>query len=115
SEHSILKDSISVNKLSLTSSSSIQAAFREGVKMSKTPILHSLFTVRTNQLFGTYSKEENFSYLSGLLIGSELTALKDLNMPIVICSGENLFESYKLAAEELSCKEVSYPSPELID
>lgn len=115
SEYSILKDSISVNKLSVASSASTQAAFRKGVEMSKTSILHSLFTVRTNQLFGTYSKEENFSYLSGLLIGSELTALKDLNMPIVICSGENLFESYKLAAEELFFKDVSFPSFGLID
>lgn len=115
SEHSILKDSISVNKLSLASSSSTQAAFRKGVKMSKAPILHSLFTVRTNQLFGTYNKEENFSYLSGLLIGSELIALKGLNLPIVISSGENLFDSYKLAVEELSFKEVSFTSPELIE
>lgn len=115
SEHSILKDSISVNKLFLSSSLSAQSAFREGVKMSKTPMLHSLFTVRTNQLFGKYSKEENFSYLSGLLIGSELRALKDLNLPVVICSGENLFDSYKLAAEELSFKEVSFMSPELIE
>lgn len=115
SEHSILKDSISINKLSLSSNARTKAAFREGVKMSKTPILHSLFTVRTNQLFGTYSKEENFSYLSGLLIGSELIALKDLNLPVVICSGENLLESYKFAAEELSFKEVSFTSPELIE
>ncbi len=115
SEHSILKDSISVNKLSLSSSLNTQTAFREGIKMSITPILHSLFTVRTNQLFGKYNKKENFFYLSGLLIGSELRALKDLNLPVVICSGENLFDSYKLAAEELSFNEVSFTSPSLIE
>lgn len=115
SENSILKDSVSANKLSAASSACIKAAFRRGVEMSKTSILHSLFTVRTNQLFGTYNKEENFSYLSGLLIGSELIVLKDLNLPVVICSGENLFESYKLAAEELSFNDVSFISPTLID
>lgn len=115
SEYSILKDSISVNKLSVVSSAATKAAFRKGVEMSKTSILHSFFTVRTNQLFGIYSKEENFSYLSGLLIGSELFALKELDLPVVICSGENLFESYKLAAEELSFKDISFTSPELID
>lgn len=113
-EHSILKDSISDNKLSLASGPATQIAFKEGVKMSAAPILHSLFTVRTNQLFERYNKEQNFSYLSGLLIGSELMALKDINLPIVICTGDNLFDSYKLAVEALSFKNVSFTSPELI-
>ena len=98
----------------MASGPATQIAFKEGVKMSAAPILHSLFTVRTNQLFERYNKEQNFSYLSGLLIGSELMALKDINLPIVICTGDNLFDSYKLAVEALSFKNVSFTSPELI-
>jgi 2-dehydro-3-deoxygalactonokinase len=38
-------------------------------------ILNTIFHIRTNQLFGILDKEDNYKYLSGLLIGCEL---KDL-------------------------------------
>jgi 2-dehydro-3-deoxygalactonokinase len=38
-------------------------------------ILNTIFHIRTNQLFGILNKEDNYQYLSGLLIGCEL---KDL-------------------------------------
>jgi 2-dehydro-3-deoxygalactonokinase len=49
--------------------------------------LHASFLVRTNQLFGTYSKEGNYFYLSGLVIGGELKELKNTNDTDIILVG----------------------------
>jgi 2-dehydro-3-deoxygalactonokinase len=50
--------------------------FAEGVQKGITiNLMNSIFHVRTNQLFGKASPEENYHYLSGLLIGHELKAL----------------------------------------
>src|SRR5215469_4233274 len=48
-------------------------SFKKGVKDSlHSNLLHSSFLVRTNHLFDKLSKQENYFYLSGLLIGAEL-------------------------------------------
>ena len=67
----------SVKKNAVTKKS--MQAFEEGVRDAGLNLLHASFLVRTNQLFNTYSKEENFYYLSGLFIGSELKDLKYTN------------------------------------
>jgi 2-dehydro-3-deoxygalactonokinase len=117
-EHSILKDSVhSSSDSDLKNQESIKA-FLKGVEISGTSaLLHSLFTVRTGQLFGQFTKEQNSFYLSGLLIGSELRQLKDGNYDrLIICSGKHLYEHYKLAAEAISLKlNTTFIQPELID
>lgn len=117
-EHSILKDSVlSSSGAGLTVPEEINA-FLKGVEVSGTSsFLHSLFTVRTGQLFGQFSKKQNSFYLSGLLIGSELRQLKDGNYDrLVICSGKHLYDHYKLAAENISLKDnTTFIQPELID
>ncbi len=74
-------------------------AFMDGVNYSgSTTLLQGLFKVRTNQLFNRLSKQQNYSYMSGLLIGFELRNL--FNKPstqLVLCSGDNLYEHYKKA------------------
>ena len=52
------------------------AAFLRGVARAGEPggLLHHLFGVRTQGLFGTLSDTESASYLSGLLIGHEIEA-----------------------------------------
>src|SRR5690554_302448 len=115
SEHSILKDSISSNNSSLKIVTN-QEGFEKGVRMSVTSsFLHTLFTVRTNQLFNKLPEEQNYFYLSGLIIGSELKSLSELDLPVVICSGNNLSDYYKLAAEELHFKDMSFVSSDLIE
>ncbi|NQV76707.1 MAG: 2-dehydro-3-deoxygalactonokinase [Bacteroidetes bacterium] len=117
-EFSILKDSVlSDTSTGLTDPDQMKA-FLKGVEISGTSsLLHNLFTVRTGQLFGQFSKEQNSFYLSGLLIGSELRQLKDGNYDrLVICSGKHLYDHYKLAAEAISLKlNTSYIQPDLID
>jgi 2-dehydro-3-deoxygalactonokinase len=115
--YSILKDSIAPMELSTFTASQLNA-FRSGVNESESSsILNSLFRVRTNQLFGSLNKPENTLYLSGLLIGAELKTL--LNQPgwqLILCSGNNLYELYKLAMEELQLSDrTTTISADLID
>ncbi len=57
-------------------------AFFAGIAASQdTSLLHTAFLTRTNQLFHRYSKEDNYHFLSGLLIGEELRDLADAPEP----------------------------------
>ena len=57
-------------------------AFFAGIAASQdTSLLHTAFLTRTNQLFHKYSKEDNYHFLSGLLIGEELRDLADAPEP----------------------------------
>lgn len=51
-------------------------SFEKGVRESvQVNLLHSSFLVRTNHLLGKFTKQENYYYLSGLLIGTEMKEL----------------------------------------
>lgn len=114
---SILKDSIESPDSAEVKEKELNG-FRSGVRESgQSGILHGLFTVRTNQLFRSLTKKQNFYYLSGLLIGTELRSLQQKEAPqIILSSGSNLFKFYKLALEELQLMDdtITIP-PELID
>ena len=100
---SILKDSVDISATSRFTKNELEA-FKSGVnEVESDALLTSLFRVRTNQLFNKLSKRQNALYLSGLLIGSELktlTTTKDWSL--ILCSGTNLYELYKLAMQELN-------------
>ena len=90
----------SVKKASVTESS--MQAFDEGVRTPDLNLLHASFLVRTNQLFNKYSKEENYYYLSGLLIGSELKDLKSTNDACIFLVGaDELCAYYQRALQVL--------------
>lgn len=73
--------------------------FERGVKASLAGnLLHNIFLVRTNHLFKKLSKIENFFYLSGLLIGSELKDLVGRDVGKITLSGnETLMALYRKA------------------
>ncbi|MEO6329713.1 MAG: 2-dehydro-3-deoxygalactonokinase [Ginsengibacter sp.] len=72
--------------------------FEKGVKDSISEnILHSSFLVRTNYLLNKLTKKENYYYLSGLLIGTELKELKNISVPLVLVSNKQLKEIYLAA------------------
>ena len=71
-------------------------------------ILHSLFRVRTNDLFGKLSKKENYYYLSGLLIGAELREIVNVKMPITIVGDETLIKYYTTALIKLGVHGIKY-------
>jgi len=73
--------------------------FLEGVEdAGGDAFLGSLFKVRTNQLFGRVTKEVNYSYLSGLLIGNEVRTVLARDYPkIILCCGSKLHAHYRQA------------------
>lgn len=79
-------------------------AFAEGVETARRqPLLGALFQTRTRQVLNGKSSAANASFLSGLLIGSELAALAREfggSMPeaVFIAAGETLRLSYQRAA-----------------
>ncbi|MEP6949096.1 MAG: 2-dehydro-3-deoxygalactonokinase [Ginsengibacter sp.] len=84
-------------------------SFEKGVTDSlHANMLHSSFLVRTNYLLEKLSKEENYHYLSGLLIGTELEGLITITMPITIVSNELFIKSYSIALQKLGINEVKY-------
>lgn len=114
---SILTNSLDTNSLT-TRSEADRAAFRQGVEQSTASVLlNSLFRVRTNSLFDKLTKKQNALYLSGLLIGTELTHLRDKETgPIVLCSGSKLSAFYQLALDELGLTHRSLILPaDLVD
>ena len=78
-------------------------SFRQGVESSmESHLLHGSFVVRTNALFEKYTKQENYFYLSGLLVGSELQALlRQKGAPIRLLGDANMNRVYSLALQTL--------------
>jgi 2-dehydro-3-deoxygalactonokinase len=100
SAHSILNGSVEKSDFDALALS----AFQKGVLMSveKSSVLNALFMVRTNALFEKFSKNENYYFLSGLLIGAECNYLTDKKLDqIYICSSGMLFSLYIEAAKTL--------------
>jgi 2-dehydro-3-deoxygalactonokinase len=118
SEHSILKDSVVLDNSIKLSDPAAKEAFVYGVENSaNSSVLHTLFTVRTAQLFGKFEKKYNSFYLSGLLIGDELRQLQSASgQNLVICSGKHLYEHYKIASDTLNLSQNTvFIKSELID
>lgn len=78
-------------------------SFQQGVRQAVgTNLLHTAFLVRTNQLFGVWKPEENFHYLSGLLIGTELQVLlQHPGVPLYLFGGAKLQPYYESALATL--------------
>ena len=76
-------------------------SFINAVKQSReVPLLQHSFKVRTNQLLKGISKEQNYYYLSGLLIGEELKAISP-GQPVMLMGGSLHTQLYALACETL--------------
>ncbi|WP_312682512.1 2-dehydro-3-deoxygalactonokinase [Stenotrophomonas chelatiphaga] len=72
------------------------AAFAEGVAMAARDgsLLHQLFGVRTRALFDQLLPAQLASYLSGLLIGTELQDLDAHSAPVHVIAAEGLADAY---------------------
>ena len=86
------------------------AAFARGVRDGAKPgtagaLLHRLFGVRTAGLFGEIAGAGLADYLSGLLIGAELSdAGLSAGEPVQIIAAEDLARRYQTAAAELGLR-----------
>ncbi len=104
-EQGTLSKSMEQIKDSKLSNPKNTSAFNKGVEQSKKAVLlNELFKIRSNDILGHTSKEENNYYLSGLLIGNELAYLKDrenANQKLVLCAGASLLPYYTQALTAL--------------
>jgi 2-dehydro-3-deoxygalactonokinase len=103
SEFSILSNSVTLDTPNVWTPNTMEA-FSKGVLDARdSSMLVNLFKVRTNFLFQKLDKEDNALYLSGLLIGEELSnlCLSSDTRPIILCGSENMNMLYKKAAEVL--------------
>lgn len=103
SSHTILQNSI--EKPAEDNFDTYSSVFAEGVTAArrKGNLLHSLFAVRTQDLFKKFTRQQNYYFLSGLLIGQELLDLqKQPDTSILICCATNLLPYYATAIESLS-------------
>ncbi len=96
--HTILKESTDTTDL-VSWLHRNSEPFRQGVVASGSAnLLQSLFTVRTNQLFGHLTQSQNALYLSGLLIGTELRGLQQkTDWRLMLCCDTNLIDFYEQA------------------
>ena len=78
-----------------------QLFFSEGVKESRASnLLRNAFKVRTNEVLNRIPKRQNFYYLSGLLIGTELSGLNP-NVPVYLAGSAFQVALYKKACHDL--------------
>ncbi len=99
-EHSILKTTLEKPKKLI-----LLNFFKLGVHQAKkSNFLNNLFRVRSNVLFNKLSKKENYFYLSGLVIGTELREINDnrANLKrISLIGSDDLQILYYIALKEL--------------
>ncbi|WPU94374.1 2-dehydro-3-deoxygalactonokinase [Mucilaginibacter sabulilitoris] len=93
-------------------------SFKQGVTdAAGGNLLHAIFKVRTNNLFNVYTKKQNFFYLSGLLIGTELKdlAVNSKDQFHLLC-GAGLEKCYRMAFEQLNmAKQLKTYPPQWVD
>jgi len=78
-----------------------EAAFLEGIgEATRGALTSSLFKIRTRSLLHGKSPESNGSYLSGLLIGSELLVLPK-ELPLILAAAGKIAAPYRLAFHAL--------------
>lgn len=101
SEKSILSSSVEEHD------NLISEGFETGVrKVIQSELLHECFTVRTNQLFGKFSRQENYDYLKGLLIGAELKELCYEKKPVTLVATGVLRRDYEAALKIMNSNKI---------
>lgn len=93
---SILRSAVHKGEFSIDENN---AAFKEGVSRSRDKnLLNQFFTLRASELFSIRSKEANYFFLSGLLIGYELSSLENgAGAAIYLCVHGEILKLYKTA------------------
>lgn len=82
-------------------------SFEDGVTQSvQDNLLHNVFLVRTNHLLKNLSRQENYYYLSGLLIGEELKKIAHSKIPVTLVGSEVIQKYYAAALQKLGVNNV---------
>ena len=102
SRRSILSNSVT----SAPFSKKRAASFKKGLSLGIAKQLStSLLLIRADDVIRHIAKEDNFYFLSGLLIGDELSYLKGQNGKIFLAAPYPIFNLYRLALEHLFCND----------
>jgi len=101
SEKSILSSAVQQGEFNHEKS---RQGFVDGLNESKrSNLLHGAFHARTNIIFSEVEKEENFYFLSGLVIGTELSVLaSNKQSKITLVASGLMKELYEYAIIELA-------------
>jgi len=92
----------SVEKSADMSNEKSREAFEAGIDEGlRSNLLHSSFKVRTNNLFGKFAKPENYHYLSGLLISTEIKEIAEADQDITLVSNSYMRSHYEVACNRL--------------
>lgn len=80
----------------------IQEPFLKGLQLgSQGKLSPSLFSIRANDILKGVKKEDNYFFLSGLLIGDELSYLNELDTTVFLASPDPISNLYNLALEHI--------------
>jgi 2-dehydro-3-deoxygalactonokinase len=94
----------------------IANAFEQGFRDAQSvSVLNALFHVRTNQIFQKLSPEENRSYLSGVVIGSEFQAMENFGGQILLATSPELHDQYSQAMKIFGRSDWSVLDAQLIE
>jgi 2-dehydro-3-deoxygalactonokinase len=120
--HGTLSKSIAFQNEDRNANPDNQSAFIMGIHDSKDgSLLNHLFQVRVNDILNKLNKEQNFYYLSGLLIGSEFDYLKKGNIlsatnKLIVCCSQNFISYYTIVLKELGLMDNAiFIAPTLFD
>jgi 2-dehydro-3-deoxygalactonokinase len=88
-----------------------QASFLDGVHLGReeTGLLHALFSVRTQGLFEQKTPTALVHYLSGILIGSEVSAEargRALDSPVIVIAAAELASRYQIALSACGFRDI---------
>jgi len=101
SNKSILSGSVKINEW-LAHQNIFEKGLLEGAENN---LLNAIFHVRTSHLFKSLNPEENYHFLSGILIGSELKRIAGTKIKILLVCGQPLYERYWRGLQLLCGKE----------
>ncbi|MEO8414151.1 MAG: 2-dehydro-3-deoxygalactonokinase [Ginsengibacter sp.] len=96
---SILSKSVTKNENLQQYASIFEKGVKEGAAGN---LLNTVFHVRIHQLFESLTAEENYHYLSGLLIGCELKQVAGTQLKILLVCSQSLYERYWQALQIVS-------------
>lgn len=84
-------------------------SFQLGVAESlRSNLLNSSFKIRTNHLFQQFSKEQNYFFLSGLLVGTELKELNNVSGSISVVADGLQAALYRTVLNALEIDAVNF-------
>ncbi|MEP2240255.1 MAG: 2-dehydro-3-deoxygalactonokinase [Maribacter sp.] len=98
SKNSILSNSVKKEHWSTNSKKEFLRGLKSGFKKE---LIAQLFAIRANDILNGTSKNDAFYFLSGLLIGEELSNIKNENQPIILNTVSPLLKLYEIALIEL--------------